>query len=168
MRKLQLLTLILCLLPPIAAAQIIAGSPEDKAFQQLMAETNADAKLQKLVDFEKSFPRSKALSNVYLMVIEIYRGKNEPDKIIEYGEKVLTLDAHNVTAMMVLSRNYAIKRVNLDRAVELAQKAVDEVGRMRSTPPPSTQTEAQWKSYLDSTEVAARGILSYTMSIRGD
>jgi hypothetical protein len=116
-------------------AQIVAGSAEDKAFQQLTSEANPDAKLQKLVDFEKSFPRSRALPSV--------------------------------TAMMVLSRNYAIKRINLDRAVELAQKAVDQVGKMRSTPPPTTHTDAQWKSYLDSTEAAARNILSYTMSIRG-
>jgi hypothetical protein len=148
-------------------AQIVAGSAEDKAFQQLTSEANPDAKLQKLVDFEKSFPRSRALPSVYLMVIDLYRDKNDPDKIIEYGEKVLTLDQNNVTAMMVLSRNYAIKRINLDRAVELAQKAVDQVGKMRSTPPPTTHTDAQWKSYLDSTEAAARNILSYTMSIRG-
>jgi hypothetical protein len=69
--------------------------------------------------------------------------------------------------MMVLSRNYAIKRVNLDRAVELAQKAVDQIAKMRSTPPPVTHTDAQWKTYLDGTEAAARNILSYTTSIRG-
>ena len=158
MRNLLLFTLL---------AQIIAGSPEDKAFQQVMAEADADAKLQKLADFEKTFPKSKALPGVYVMIMDVYRQKENADKIIEYGEKVLTLDANNVTAMMALSRNYAIKRINLDRAVELAQKAVDQVGKMRAAPPPVSHTDAQWKSYLDSTETAARNILAYSTSIRG-
>ncbi|HET9215795.1 MAG TPA: hypothetical protein VFR18_02380 [Terriglobia bacterium] len=158
MRNLLLLTLL---------AQIIAGSPEDKAFQQVMAEADADAKLQRLVDFEKTFPKSKALPGVYVMIMDVYRQKDNADKIIEYGEKVLMLDANNVTAMMALSRHYAIKRINLDRAVDLAQKAVDQVGKMRAAPPPVSHTDAQWKSYLDSTETAARNILAYSTSVRG-
>ena len=158
MRSLLLFTLL---------AQIIAGSPEDKAFQLVMAEADADAKLQKLSDFEKTFPKSKALPGVYVMMMDVYRQKENADKIIEYGEKVLALDTNNVTAMMALSRNYAIKRVNLDRAVELAQKAVDQVGKMRATPPPVSYTDAQWKSYLDSTETAAKNILAYSTSVRG-
>jgi hypothetical protein len=102
------------------------------------------------------------------MVIELYREKNDPDKIIEYGEKALKIDEGNVTAMMALSRNYAIKRVNLDRAVELAQKAVDQIGKLRAGPPPTSHTDVQWKSYLDSTEAAAKSILTYTKSVRGN
>lgn len=159
MRNLLLITLL---------AQIIAGSPEDKAFQQVMAEADVDAKLQRLVDFEKTFPKSKALPGVYVLIMDVYRQKDNADKIIEYGEKVLTLDSNNVTAMMALSRHYAIKRINLDRAVELAQKAVDQVGKMRAAPPPVSHTDAQWKSYLDSTETAARNILAYSTSVRGN
>jgi hypothetical protein len=108
-----------------------------------------------------------ALSNVYLMMIEVYRQKDDRGHVIEYGEKVLTLDDKNVTAMMVLSRNYAIERMKVDRAVELAQRAVELLGKMRSMPAPSSQTEAQWKEYLDNTEGAARNILSYAVSIKG-
>jgi hypothetical protein len=103
-----------------------------------------------------------------LMVIELYRERNETDKIIEYGEKVLKIDEGNVTAMMALSRNYAIKRVNLDRAVDLAQKAVDQIGKLRSGPSPTSHTDAQWKAYLDSTEAAAKSILTYSRSVRGN
>ena len=159
---------VLFLMPqPVGAVQVIAGSQEDKAFQQITAETNGEAKLQRLTDFEKQFPRSRVLPNVYLMVIDLYRQKNDTDRIIEYAEKVLKVDDRNITAMMVLSRNFAMQKKNLDRAVELAQKAVDELSKMRSSPVPSTHTEAQWKSYLDTTESAARGILTYTTSIRG-
>ena len=162
------LALILALFPLQATSQIVAGSAEEKAFQQLQSEANGDAKLLKLAEFENTYPKSRILPNVYLMVIELYREKNDPDKIIEYGEKVLRIDEGNVTAMMALSRNYAIKRVNLDRAVELAQKAVDQIGKLRIGPTPTSHTDAQWKAYLDSTEAAAKSILTYTRSVRGN
>jgi tetratricopeptide (TPR) repeat protein len=162
------LALVLCLFAVPAIAQIVAGSAEEKAFQQLQSESNADVRLQKLSEFEKTYPKSRALPNIYLMVIDFYREKNDPDKIIEYAEKALKIDEGNVTAMMALSRNYAIKRVNLDRAVELAQKAVDQLGKMRAGPPPTSYSDTQWKAYLDNTEAAAKSILTYTRSVRGN
>jgi hypothetical protein len=168
MRTLLIASLLLCLMPQDArGVQIAAGSPEDKAFQEITAETDGDAKLQRLTEFEKQFPRSRVLAHVYLMIIDLYRAKNDPDRMIEFAEKVLKVDDRNVTAMMVLSRNYAIQRRNLDRSVELAQKAVEEVGKMRTSPVPSTHTETQWKEYLDNTEASARSILTYTMRVRG-
>jgi tetratricopeptide (TPR) repeat protein len=168
MRTLVFAILMVCATAVHASAtQILAGSAEDKAFQKIQAESNAEAKLQGLLGFERQFPQSKALSSVYLMMIEYYRQKDDRERVIEYGEKVLRLDDKNVTAMMVLSRNYAIERRNVDRAVELAQKAVELIGQMRSLPPPTSQTDAQWKAYLDNTEGAARSILSYAMNIKG-
>jgi len=160
--------LLLSLLPqPAGASQIVAGSQEEKVFQEITAETNGDAKLQKLAGFEKQFPRSRVLPNIYLMTIDLYREKNDTDRVIEYAEKVLKIDERNITAMMILSRSYAIQRKHLDRAVEFAQKAVDEIGRIRSSPAPTSYTASQWKEYLDSTEASARSILAYTTMIRG-
>src|SRR3972149_1557689 len=79
-------------------AQLIAGSPEDKAFTALLAENNLDAKLALLLQFEKDFAQSKVLSDIYLMQMDIYRQKNDPTKAIEVGEKVIKIDAENITA----------------------------------------------------------------------
>ena len=99
-----------CLSPRFASAgQIIAGTAEDKMFQRITAATHPDAKLQTLIDFEKQFPHSKVLPDVFLMIIDLHRQKGDRLKVIEYGEKVLKLDERNVTAMMVLARNYAIE-----------------------------------------------------------
>ena len=59
-----------------ANAQVIAGSPEDKAFQQIDAESNTDKKISLLQDFEKQFPQSKTLREVYLELMKIYQEKN--------------------------------------------------------------------------------------------
>jgi len=59
------------------------------------------------------------------------------------------------------------ERRNVDRAVELARKTVERIGQMKSLHPPTSQTDTQWKDYLDNTEGAARSIPSYAMSIKG-
>ena len=64
-------------LVPNLSAQVVAGSPEDKAFQLIDAENNVDAKITKLNDFEKQYPQSKALREVYLLQMTIYQQKND-------------------------------------------------------------------------------------------
>ena len=167
MRTILALLSLLCLVPqPAKGRQITAGSDEDKMFQTLSAETDSEVKLQHLMDYEKQFPQSKALTNIYLMAIDIYREKEDQDHIIEYGEKVLNLDQNNVTALMILSRNYAIQGRDIDRAIELAGRAVDVIGRMKTQPRPTSYTEARWKDYLQVTEAAAQSILEYTKMVK--
>lgn len=158
--------LFCCLAQAVVLGQIAAGSQEDKMFQLVSSETNPEKKLQRLTEYENHFPQSKALPHIYLMAIDIYREKGDRVKLIEYGEKVLKVDGKNVTALMVLSRNYAIERKNLERAVELAQKAVDVIETLKGGPSPNSQTDVQWRNYLQTTEAAAQNILEYTKSIR--
>src|SRR5687768_12179286 len=99
--RLHLTMFILCLTPMVVSGQIVVGSDEDKMLQLITSETNPEGKLQRLAEFEKKFPHSKALPHIYLMAIDLYREKNDRDKIIEYGEKVLDVDESNITAMMV-------------------------------------------------------------------
>jgi tetratricopeptide (TPR) repeat protein len=150
-----------------AAAQVIAGTPEDKLIQRISTETRSEAKLQMLLDFENGFPQSKALPDVYLMIIDVYRQKDDRAKVIEYGEKTLKLDQNNVTAMMALSRNYALERRNLERAVMLAEQAVSILEKMKAQSTPPRLTDAQWKDYLQNTESAARSILDYARAVKG-
>src|SRR5437762_10795981 len=64
----------------IANAQVIAGSPEDKAFQKIDAENNVDAKIVLLQDFEKQFGQSRSIREAYLQLIQIYQQKNDQAK----------------------------------------------------------------------------------------
>jgi hypothetical protein len=160
------ITLLCTLAQKAAAVQILAGTPEDKMFQRATNDTNADSKLATLMEFEKQFPHSKALPDVFLMVIDLYRQKDDRVKIVEYGEKVLTLDERNVTAMMVLARNYAMEGKNIDRAVALANQAVTRIVELKGSTAPGHFTGAQWSAYLQNTEAAARSILGYANSIK--
>ena len=167
--KFRLALMTMLLTPLLAAwAQVRAGTPEDRLFEQIAKEPNAETKLGLISSFEREFPESKVPSRVYLMAVDIYRERNEREKINEYGEKALRLDDTNITAMMLLARSYAIESKNLDRAIELAQRALDRLQTMRKTEatPPGGYSPAQWKDYLRSNEDAAEQILQYAQVMR--
>ena len=135
-------------------------------FQQIIAETNPEAELQTLVDFEKQFPQSKALPDVYLMVVDYYTAKGDNAKVAEYGEKVIKVDPQNVTALVAVSRVYAIQRKNLEVAVSYAQKAVDNVEKMKTQPAPANYTNEEWKQLIKDNEEMAKGQLNYSKAIK--
>src|SRR5262249_50035674 len=102
-----------------ASAQVtlIAGSPEDKAYTAA-TQAQGDAKLGLLLDFEKQFPNSKALPDVYNELITIYNQKNDKVKADEVGEKAIKIDPDNFNALMAVSRSYGLQNKNLDKAVQ--------------------------------------------------
>ena len=147
-----------------AYAQLIAGSPEDAAYTKIVGENNPDAKTTLLLDFEKQFPQSRVLPDIYVMLMTMYQQKNDTAKSNDYGEKAIKIDAENVTALIAVSRNYSIERKNLDKAVQYAQKAIDVTAKMKTQPPPPNYTPDQWKAYIESTEQAAKSMLAYAKS----
>jgi len=150
----------------IASAQVKAGSDEDKAFRKIAAEKSPDAQIPMLLDFEKQFPQSKALSEVYAMLVDIYMMKQDNAKIIEYGEKAIKADQKNVSALVAVSRAYAMAGKNLEVAVSYAQKAVDNVEKMKSESAPSNYSESEWKQLIKDNEDAAKGQLSYAKAVK--
>jgi tetratricopeptide (TPR) repeat protein len=149
-------------------AQVVAGSPEDKAFQKVDAENNIDAKIGLLLDFEKQFPQSKSLREVYLQLVQIYQQKNDQGKVIEFAEKALKSDPSNIEALLAVARAYSLdgKSASLDRAIQYAQKAIDQLGKMKSQPAQQGKTDEQWKQYIDSNDQLAKTYLSYAQSLK--
>lgn len=151
-----------------ANAQVIAGSPEDKAFQKIDAENNIDGKVALLLDFEKQFAQSKSIREAYLQLVQIYQQKNEQPKVIEFGEKALKVDPSNIEALLAVTRAYSLdgKAASLDRAIQYAQKAIDQLGKMKSQPAQQGKTDEQWKQYIDSNDQLAKTYLSYAQSLK--
>jgi len=149
-------------------AQVQAGSPEDKAFQKIDAENNVDAKIGLLLDFEKQFPQSKALREAYLQLLQIYQDKNDQAKIIEFGEKAIKIDPNNIVALLTITRAYSLdgKSASLDRAISYAQKAIDEIAKLKNSPPQQGYTDQQWREYVDGNDSLAKNYLSYAKSLK--
>jgi hypothetical protein len=149
-------------------AQVVAGSPEDKAFQKIDAESNPDAKITMLLDFEKQFPQSKALREAYLQLLQIYQDKNDNAKIIEFGEKAIKIDPNNIVALLTVTRAYSLdgKNASLERAITYAQRALDECGKLKNGPPQQGYSDKDWKAYVGQNEALAQNYLSYVKSIK--
>src|SRR5262245_982225 len=124
---------VLCLVSLLsnAHAQLIAGSPEDKAFTKIEQEGNSDAKIALLLEFERQFPQSKILSEVYAMLEEAYLQKNDPAKIIEVGERAIKYNPKDVDSLLKVSRNLGMQKQQLDKAVAYAQKAMDTIAEWK-------------------------------------
>ena len=159
--------ILLLLLCPfmVAWGQVKAGSEEDHLFTQITSAPNVDARIELISSFEQRFPQSPILARIYLMAVDAYREKNDRLRVNEYGEKVLKLDDSNITAMMVLSRSYAMESANLDRAITLAHKAMDRLKSMREGPVPAGYSSTQWEDYLKANEAAAQQIVQYVDAI---
>ena len=151
-----------------ANAQVIAGSPEDKAFQKIDSEGSADGKITLLLEFEKQFPQSKSLREAFLQLLQLYQQKNESPKVMEYSEKTLKLDPGNLVALLTASRAYSLdgKQASLDRAIQLAQKAEAEIAKLKSGPPQQGYSDDQWKQYIESNEQLAKNYLSYAKALK--
>jgi hypothetical protein len=150
-----------------AQATLVAGSQEDKAFTACSNEQSADGKIEKCLEFKRQFPNSKALADALVILIDAYRSKGDNAKVNETGEEVIKLDPENFTALMAVSRNYAMEpgKKNVDRAVTYAQRAVDAIGKKKAEP--RYNEDAAWKQYLDSIETSAKQNLTYAKAMKG-
>jgi hypothetical protein len=100
------------------------------------------------------------------MAMDIYSEKDNKPKIAEYGDKAISKDPENVSALLRVSRNYATERTNLPKAQEYAEKAKTILATMRTQPTPTGQTEAQWKAWLDANSTSAEQYADYARSLQ--
>src|SRR5262245_18422968 len=95
------------------------------------------------------------------MTMDMYSEKDNKPKTSEYGDKAITKDPDNVSALLRVSRNYSAEKTNLSKAVEYAEKAKTLIGNMRLQPAPTGQSEADWKKWLDDNATSADQYASY-------
>jgi tetratricopeptide (TPR) repeat protein len=152
----------------LAQAQVVAGSPEDKAFQKIDAENNLDAKITLLVGFEKEFPQSKGLKDAYIQLVDLYGRKKESPKVLEYSEKLLKVDPNNLLALLTATHAYAAetKPPNFDRAIQYGEKATEVIAQLKNSPPAAGYSDKDWKDYLDQSEVQAKQYVSYAKGMK--
>lgn len=101
MRKLRILILTLAFAASAANAQIgkrvalQAGTPEDKALQEIGAETDSAKKVELLQKYLTDFASSDAVLVGYEMILAHYLAEKNPVKVYEYADKALAVDPEN-------------------------------------------------------------------------
>ena len=149
-----------------ASAQLIAGTPQDRLFGEMVDAPTLDERLEKAMQFEREYPDSVVIVQIYTTIMNVYNQRQDSALAIEYGEKALAADEYNVDALIALNYNLALTRQDLPRAIELGQRAVAAIETMRSAEPRPGYTPETWAQYLDSLDASAKGYLNYAETIR--
>ena len=152
--------------PPQPAARTGLGlsafsAQEFSAFQKISAETNIDRRLALLLAFEKEFPKSTALQNVYTSLMNAYAVKGNTRAAIDYGEKLVRLDANNVAGLVQVSRIYTILQANTPKALEYAEKAATLAARNKTLPPQNGLDAATWRQWTALLDTSAQANLTW-------
>ena len=149
-----------------AAAQLIAGTPQDRLFGEIVDAPNLDERLEKAMQFESEYPDSVVIVQIYTMIMNIYNQQQDSALAIEYGEKAIAADDSNVDALIALTYNLALTRQDLVLAIEYGQRAVVAIEAMRNDEPRPGYTAESWAEYCDSLDASAKGYLNYAETIR--
>jgi len=162
------------------AAKFLADFP-DTEFKpyvyQIQINTYASmGKPDKVVEagekFTSDFPQADNNTKkfVFQRVMQSYQQLNNFEKTVEYGDKLLALDPNDLPALLTLSsilperlpQPEDKKAQQLDRAMEIAQKAMTQVNALVSGPKPAQVTDQQWaeeKNRLQATVYASIGLV---------
>ena len=168
-RNIVLIGCVVLLLESVtyASAQLVAGSPEDRLYQQINAAADPEEKERLCLEFEQQFGESDVVVDIYVMLMDIYGQRNDNAKLIEFGEKAIAMDDDNISALMTVSRTLAVARQQLPKAIRYGERAVSAAEGLADQAPPPQYSPEQWMQYVESTLSAARNILSYARSIGG-
>jgi tetratricopeptide (TPR) repeat protein len=147
--------------PRVGAALNSFSPAEFTAYRAILTESNADRKTKLLLDFQKQFPKSIVLPQVYVSLMNIYMTKGDSRTAMDYGERVLRNNPDDVTALLQVSRNYTILQTNPKKAVEYAERASVMAARMKTQPPQNGLDAVSWRKYVTSLEASAQSNLTW-------
>ena len=87
-----------------AAAPAYQPTPEEvNAAKAVQTELDPDRTIQMVQDFEKKYPNSPYLTDLYFFAANAYQQKNNVPKSIEYGEKSVKLQPNNLRSLVLLT-----------------------------------------------------------------
>lgn len=141
------------LLTSATGVQLEATLKEAMGYQTLQDEVDPNTKLRMVDEFEGRFPDSQLLSYVYTQAAKACQQKGELNRVVEYGEKSLQLDAENLFSMILvaitlpqprmLEGSGADKARNLLKAESLAKRALQLI---EEVPRQELETDEQYQS----------------------
>jgi tetratricopeptide (TPR) repeat protein len=141
--------------------QVIAGSPEDRAYQAIARETDAKKRLELLDAFLKNFSRTTDLAQIYEFYCLSYRELGDADKEIEYAEKSLAF-RQDSQLMLMLGRALAVQGKDLRKAMQTIKDAAALAARVKDNPPMGI-TAKDWAQTQNGVVATAKQLLDYAL-----
>lgn len=156
MRRLTCLFLASFVLAASASAQIgkrisiNAGTPEDRAVQEITAATDPAQKLALLDQFLAAHSQDDMALVAYDMYLEHYLQAQNYEKAYEYGEKALAIDPDGYN---ILNRMFhaAQQQADAARLMDYGLRIGEILQRFKARPAPEGMEENVWKASKSTT-----------------
>lgn len=81
---------LICILQPLFVQQALAQGSDPAAYTQIVNEKNPEAKKKLALNFEKKFPKSKRLPEVYIELSRAVASQSDFSTAKVYAEKALS------------------------------------------------------------------------------
>jgi hypothetical protein len=117
------------------------------AWLQLDAETNIDRKLNLAVKFQKDYPKSEVLPEVFQTIMDVYVAREKTGIAAAYVEKVLKTGTARVASLIKLSQTH-YKESDLNHAIQDGEEAVALAEELAKRPPPAPYAGPAWESWI--------------------
>jgi hypothetical protein len=150
---------------PFAHAQGAAAQPQKKVkdqgeyelYNNVNKETDPAKKLQYLNQWVEKYPDSDYQEEQ----LRYYDQLNQPAKVMELGQKILTKDPKSLTALTLMSQDIQkLPNPSPDQLMAAQHAAQSLLSNMDSLKP-STVTDDQWKQVRPQLEALAKGTVEW-------
>lgn len=131
-------------------AEVKISLKEGMAFQTIQDEINPSRRLSMVSEFERQFPSSAILPQVYAQAAKACQEKGDLNGALSYGEKSLKLDPDNVLSLTVVALTLSVPSMlsgdAKDKAARLAEVESDAnhvLKLIETMPKQGAETDAQ-------------------------
>ncbi|MEW5979852.1 MAG: hypothetical protein AB1898_28995 [Acidobacteriota bacterium] len=123
--------------------------------------------------FMQEYPEAEPATKkfVLLKMMSSYQRLNNFEKTVDTGDQILAIDANDLAALLTLSSvlperlppdDEAKRSTQLDKAMDIAKRAMEEVNKLISGPKPAAISDQQWadeKNRLQASVNSAIGLV---------
>jgi tetratricopeptide (TPR) repeat protein len=164
MKSTRILTVIVLLISSFAFAQtkivIPAGTPEDKALNDINQESAVEKKTAMLEEFVQKFSESKpAVAYGNWQLSQLVSG-SDPAKALDYGDKALAA-MPDVLDILQSQTDLAQQGKAYSKVVDYATRGAVVIGNIPKLPKPAEMDEESWKGNLAHEQELAQPIYDY-------
>lgn len=100
---------------------------ESAALNGIMDEQDPKVRVQYIEAYTAAFPKSRFEEQVMQYAIYSFQQMNQPQKLVEFGEKALAANPESLPTLVLLANAYSEdqRRPQLGKAIEMARKAIE-------------------------------------------
>jgi len=137
-----------------------AGSPEDKALSEISATSEPARKLELIDKFFAEYGKGDMAIVGYELYIAYYQAAKNYDKVSEYAEKLLSVDAENFPAAVNLFRA-AQEKGDTQKLFAAGERVGALLAQYKAKPAPEGTTAEGWQLQKSSALAEAQDNINY-------